>query len=140
MYRYYIVNRNGNGQMSFPDAYPHSEPVSYGDNGVGFDRISGTVYGYVEYAEELPEREVMSYGLHPGPIPTYYPINEALARQSHNMMSYRDYREGSKTAEYRRSVDDASFTAAWKKRRVDPMYHEKIDPCWTATPGGLPKT
>lgn len=39
MYRYYIVNRNGNGQMSFPDAYPHSEPVSYGDNGVGFDRI-----------------------------------------------------------------------------------------------------
>lgn len=127
MYRYYIVNRNGAGQMSFPDAYPHSEPVSYGDNGVGFDRISGTVYGYVEYAEELPEREVMSYGLHPGPIPTYYPINEALARQSHNMMSYRDYREGSKTAEYRRSVDDVSFTAAWKKRRVDPMYHEKID-------------
>ena len=43
------------------------------------------------------------------------------------MMSFRDYRQGSKTREYRRSVDDASFTAAWKKRRVDPMYHEKID-------------
>lgn len=127
MYRYYIVNRNRNGQMPFPDAYPHSEPVTYGADGTAFDRINGTVYGYVEYSEELPEREVMSYSLHPGPIPTYYPINETLARQSHDMMSFRDYREGSKTREYRRNVDDASFTAAWQKRRVDPMYHEKID-------------
>lgn len=127
MYRYYIVNRNGRGDLSYPSICNPSEPYSYGDSGAGFDCIEATVYGYVEYAEELPEREVMSYGLIPGPIPTYYPINEALARQAHNMMSYRDYREGSKTREYRQSVDDASMIAAHQKRRVDPMYHEKID-------------
>ena len=35
----------------------------------------------------------------------YYNINEASARQAHNMMSFSDYKEGSKTAEYRRYVD-----------------------------------
>lgn len=33
---------------------------------------------------------------------TYYPINESSARTAHNMMSMRDYAEGSTTAEYRR--------------------------------------
>ena len=38
---------------------------------------------------------------------TYYPINESSARTAHNMMSMRDYAEGSTTAEYRRTADRA---------------------------------
>lgn len=37
----------------------------------------------------------------------YFPINERDARASHNMMSMRDYAEGSTTAGYRREVDKA---------------------------------
>ena len=37
----------------------------------------------------------------------YFPINEGSARAAHNMMSFRDYGEGSTTAEYRRAVDRA---------------------------------
>lgn len=37
----------------------------------------------------------------------YFPINERDARASHNMMSMRDYAEGSTTADYRREVDKA---------------------------------
>lgn len=37
----------------------------------------------------------------------YFPINERDARASHNMMSMRDYAEGSTTAGYRREVDRA---------------------------------
>ena len=31
----------------------------------------------------------------------YFPINEEMAKTAHNMMSMRDYQEGSKTAEYK---------------------------------------
>lgn len=37
----------------------------------------------------------------------YYSINEESARAAHNMMSMRDYAEGSTTAEYRAAVDKA---------------------------------
>lgn len=37
----------------------------------------------------------------------YYSINEVSAKQAHKMMSFDDYEEGSKTAEYRRYVDQA---------------------------------
>lgn len=37
----------------------------------------------------------------------YFPINEGSARTAHNMMSMRDYAEGSTTAEYRSMVDKA---------------------------------
>ena len=37
----------------------------------------------------------------------YFPINERDARAAHNMMSMRDYEEGSTTAGYRSSVDKA---------------------------------
>lgn len=37
----------------------------------------------------------------------YYSINETSARQAHEMMSFSGYKEGSKTAEYRRYVDQA---------------------------------
>lgn len=57
----------------------------------------------------------------------YYPINEAMARSAHNMMSMSDYKEGSTTAEYRRMVDSAYELAQRKKGSTDSMYHEKID-------------
>lgn len=37
----------------------------------------------------------------------YYTINEKSAKTAHNMMSMSDYVEGSKTAEYRKYVDEA---------------------------------
>lgn len=37
----------------------------------------------------------------------YYSINEAAAKTAHSMMSFRDYQEGSKTAEYKGYVDKA---------------------------------
>lgn len=59
--------------------------------------------------------------------PKYYPINEDAARRAQEMVSFRDYVPGSKTAEYRRMVDHAASLADQQKRRVDPMYHDKID-------------
>lgn len=37
----------------------------------------------------------------------YYPINEELAKQAHDMMSFREYKTGSLTAEYKGYVDRA---------------------------------
>ena len=37
----------------------------------------------------------------------YYPINEEMARQAHEMMSFRDYPEGRLTREYQSYVDKA---------------------------------
>lgn len=60
-------------------------------------------------------------------MPKYYTINEEAARRANDANSYRDYVPGSATASYRRMVDEAYETAEMQKRRVDPMYHEKID-------------
>ena len=57
----------------------------------------------------------------------YYPINEELARHAQEMNSYFDYKEGSATAEYRRSVDEATRIAEAQKRKVAPIHHERID-------------
>lgn len=38
---------------------------------------------------------------------TYYPINEDLAKRSHDMMSFRDYSKGSATSSYRSRIDAA---------------------------------
>ena len=43
------------------------------------------------------------------------------------MNSFSDYKPGSATAEYRHYVDKAFALAQEQKKRVDPMYHEKID-------------
>ncbi len=58
---------------------------------------------------------------------SYYPINEEAARRANDMNSFRDYKTGSATAEYRRMVDAATELAERQKQRVDPMHHEKID-------------
>ena len=60
-------------------------------------------------------------------MPTYYPINETLARQANMMNSYYAYKPGSTTAEYQAMVDKAAAIAEEQKSRTDPMYHEKID-------------
>lgn len=57
----------------------------------------------------------------------YYPINEEAARRAKEANSYSDYKEGSATAEYRRSIDRAIEIATKQKALVDPMYHERID-------------
>lgn len=57
----------------------------------------------------------------------YYEINEDMARLAKEMMSFSDYIPGSATAEYRRMVDKAVELGEREKKRVDPMYHEKID-------------
>ena len=57
----------------------------------------------------------------------YYTINEGAARRANDMNSFSDYKPGSATAEYRQMVDKAVEIAERQKKRVDPMYHEKID-------------
>ena len=57
----------------------------------------------------------------------YYKINEDAARRAKEMNSFSDYKAGSATAGYKQMVDKAAGIAAEQKRRVDPMYHEKID-------------
>lgn len=50
----------------------------------------------------------------------YFPINECSAKAAHNMMSMRDYAEGSTTASYRSAVDkayDIADKVAEKSRR-----------------------
>lgn len=57
----------------------------------------------------------------------YYPIDENMARRSHEMMSMSDYREGSATAGYRAAVDEAAALVEQQKQKVSPFYHEKLD-------------
>ena len=61
------------------------------------------------------------------PAAPYYSINETAARRAKQANSFSDYRPGSATAEYRQYVDEAVAIAERQKKRVDPMYHEKID-------------
>lgn len=57
----------------------------------------------------------------------YYLIDEDTARRAKEMNSFFDYKEGSATASYRHSVDEAAKIAEQQKTLVDPIYHEKID-------------
>lgn len=54
----------------------------------------------------------------------YFPINESSARTAHNMMSMRDYTEGSTTAEYRSAVDKA-YDLADKVAKKKPEEAER---------------
>jgi hypothetical protein len=57
----------------------------------------------------------------------YYDISETSARHAKQANSFREYKPGSATAEYRAMVDQAYEFAEKQKQSVDPMYHEKID-------------
>ena len=56
----------------------------------------------------------------------YYSINEASAKTAHQMMSFSDYKEGSKTAEYKEYVDRAyelaDRIAAARPDQADRVY------------------
>ena len=56
-----------------------------------------------------------------------YTINENTARQAKEMNSYHDYKPGSATDEYQRSIEEATQIATKQKARIDLMYHDKID-------------
>lgn len=127
MYRYYITRKTPQDVLDVPPMPIPAVTGHYGQNGASFDSVRETIYGFVEYENELPAGSVAEYGLIPGPSPVYYPINEDAARRAHEMMSFRDYRPGSKTAEYRRMVDEVSLIAYRKKQSISPIYHEKID-------------
>ena len=73
--------------------------------------------------QETPEQPVKE----PAASDYYYSINEGAARRAKEMNSFSDYKPGSATAEYRHYVDEAFALAQEQKKRVDPMYHEKID-------------
>lgn len=127
MIRYYITKTGPHGDLSKLDEHPFDVLHIYGAKGVNFDFVEATVYGYTEGPEALPESVVDAYGLIQAPVPTYHQIDEASARTAHNMMSFRDYPAMSKTNEYRLEVDRASLLAYCLKKKIDPMYHEKID-------------
>lgn len=55
----------------------------------------------------------------------YYQINESSARTAHNMMSFRDYQEGSKTAEYQGYVNKA-YDLADKVAEARPEEAERV--------------
>lgn len=58
---------------------------------------------------------------------TTYKINEETAKRALEMNSFRDYEPGSATTEYNQLVANARAIADRQKKRVDPMYHEKIE-------------
>ena len=79
-------------------------------------------------AQEPPQQETPEQpAKEPAASDYYYSINEGAARRAKEMNSYSDYKPGSATAEYRHYVDKAFALAQEQKKRVDPMYHEKID-------------
>ena len=79
-------------------------------------------------AQEQPQREAPEQPTkEPAASDYYYSINEGAARRAKEMNSFSDYKPGSATAEYRHYVDNAFEIAQAQKKRVDPMYHEKID-------------
>ncbi len=55
----------------------------------------------------------------------YYSINEAAAKTAHSMMSFRDYQEGSKTAEYQGYVNKA-YDLADKVAEARPDEAERV--------------
>lgn len=57
----------------------------------------------------------------------YYPINEDMARRASELNSFYTYQAGSATDKYRQMVDIAVEVAEKQKKRVDQIYHAKID-------------
>ena len=55
----------------------------------------------------------------------YYTINERAAKTANDMMSFRDYKEGSKTAEYQSYVNKA-YDLADKVAEVRPNQAERV--------------
>ncbi|MDO5846282.1 MAG: hypothetical protein Q4Q04_05095 [Methanocorpusculum sp.] len=64
----------------------------------------------------------------PAPVPNPAPaINEDLARRAQNAYSWSDYKPGSATAEYDAELADLQERIEEHKKKVDPIYYDKID-------------
>ena len=119
--------------------YPQDEALNRGiytrEDYEEFSRITD----FLTQAGLTPEKEFYfdgkPFSLHddtpeqaaPATKTPYYTINEGAARRANDVNSYYDYKPGSATAEYRQMVDKAVEIGERQKKRVDPMYHEKID-------------
>lgn len=57
----------------------------------------------------------------------YYSIDEDAAKRAQEANSFREYKPNTITNDYRALVDDARKVAEEQKKKVDPMYHERID-------------
>ena len=105
--------------------------VDYVFNNVGFSSTS-SLYS-LPVRDEVRERAEKTLAersetQQAAPAKTiYYTINEGAARRANDVNSFYDYKPGSATAEYRQMVDKAVEIGEHQKKRVDPMYHEKID-------------
>ena len=93
------------------------------DAGMTVEEYAAAGYGAPAQPQEAPEPPTKE----PAASDYYYSINEGAARRAKEMNSFSDYKPGSATAEYRHYVDGAFALAQEQKKRVDPMYHEKID-------------
>ena len=93
------------------------------DAGMTVEEYAAAGYEAPAQPQEAPEPPTKE----PAASDYYYSINEGAARRAKEMNSFSDYKPGSATAEYRHYVDEAFALAQEQKKRVDPMYHEKID-------------
>ena len=106
--------------------------VDYVFNNVGFSSTSSSYSLPIrdevrERAEKTLAERSEAQQAAPEAKTIYYAINEGAARRANDVNSFYDYKPGSATAEYRQMVDRAVEIAEHQKKRVDPMYHEKID-------------
>lgn len=104
----YVFNNTGFSSTSDLYSLPIREDVR--------ERAEKTLAERTEAQQKAPETKTI-----------YYTINEGAARRANDANSYYDYKPGSATAEYRQMVDKAVEIAEHQKKRVDSMYHEKID-------------
>jgi hypothetical protein len=98
---------------------------------IEFDESVDTSNAYYphKYGSEfelLPEQETAEKPT-AGPAPAYLEIDERAAETAHNMNSFREFRRGHATDEYRAQVDAARELAALQKSKVDAIHYEKID-------------
>ena len=119
--------------------YPQDEALNRGiytkEDYEEFSRITD----FLSQAGFTPEKEFFfadkPFSLHddtpeqtaPETKTIYYTINEGAARRAKEANSFSDYKPGSATAEYSQMVDKAVEIGERQKKRVDPMYHDKID-------------
>ena len=106
--------------------------VDYVFNNVGFSSTSSSYSLPIrdevrERAEKTLAERSEAQQAAPEAKTIYYAINEGAARRANDVNSFYDYKPGSATAEYRQMVDKAVEIGERQKKRVDPMYHEKID-------------
>jgi hypothetical protein len=62
----------------------------------------------------------------------YHEINEGTARRAHEANSFREFKQGRATLEYRAAIDEARTIADAQKERTDEIHHDKIEGLFAA--------